>query len=84
MIKFVAYLKNFAIDNFDCQCYNANKGTYMQKLILKLTNRNSKCSETQTKSYKQQNIDFANFILSASKHKTDKMFSSKLSKKGGN
>lgn len=56
----------------------------MQKLILKLTNRNSKCSETQTKSYKQQNIDFANFILSTSKHKADKMFSSKLSKKGGN
>lgn len=56
----------------------------MQKLILKLTNRNSKCSETQTKSYEQQNIDFANFILSTSKHKTDKMSSSKLSKKGGN
>lgn len=56
----------------------------MQKLILKLTNRNSKCSETQTKSYEQQNIDFANFILSTSKHKTDKIFSSKLSKKGGN
>lgn len=55
----------------------------MQKLILKLTSKNSKCDVTQTKSYEQQNIDFANFILSTSKHKKNKMFSSKLSKRGG-